>query len=184
MVAFIGLGNPGNAYAKTKHNIGFWVVNKFADRHNLSFKSGKGEFVYTRFKSKKILIVKPTTYMNKSGLAVKNIVEFWNLLPEDTYVIVDDVDLPLGTIRIRKKGGDGCHRGMKNIIYHLQTSEFPRIRLGIGTDEVMRPAEEYVLKPFSSKYETEVEIMLKKATDAIDTLLVRGINYTMNHFNS
>tara|TARA_B100001250_G_C19787768_1_gene784974 strand:- start:5 stop:559 length:555 start_codon:yes stop_codon:yes gene_type:complete len=184
MVAFIGLGNPGNKYAKTKHNIGFRVVNAFAERYNLSFESGKGEYVYNSYKRKKVLIVKPTTYMNKSGLAVKDISSFWSLLPEEIFVIVDDVDLPLGTIRIRKKGGDGCHRGMENIIYHLKTNKFPRIRLGIGTDEIMRPAEEYVLKPFLSKFESEVKIMVEKSADAIDSLLTHGIDYTMNHFNS
>jgi len=184
MIAFIGLGNPGNIYAKTKHNIGFRVVDVFADRYNLSFELGKGEYVYNNYKRKKVLIVKPTTYMNKSGIAIKNISSYWNLIPENIFIIVDDVDLPLGTIRIRKKGGDGCHRGMKNIIYHMQTNEFPRIRLGIGTDEIMRPAEEYVLKPFSSKFESEVETMVEKSADAVESILTRGIDYTMNHFNS
>ena len=103
MIAFIGLGNPGNKYAKTKHNIGFRVVNVFADRYSLSFELGKGEYVFNNYKRKKVLIVKPTTYMNKSGLAVKDISDYWNLLPENIFIIVDDVDLPLGTIRIRKR---------------------------------------------------------------------------------
>ena len=184
MVAFVGLGNPGSEYVKTKHNIGFWAINAFAKRYNLSFQSGKGEYLYNSYKKRDVLIVKPTTYMNNSGLAVKDISSFWSLSPENIFIIFDDVDLPLGKIRIRKKGGDGCHRGVGNIIYHLQTNKFPRIRLGIGTDEAMRPAEKYVLKPFLTKFESEVNMMVEKSADAIDSLLTRGINYTMNKFNS
>ena len=122
--------------------------------------------------------------MNHSGNAVKDVANRWDLLPSDIHVIVDDVDLPLGSIRIRPKGGDGCHRGMENIIYQLQSDQFPRIRLGIGTDENMRPAEKFVLKPFKSDNVPEAEAMVKHGADALANLLVRGLNHTMNHFNS
>ena len=148
MIAFVGLGNPGDKYATTKHNAGFWVVDELARRHNLQFKPGKGPYVFAQHSRREVLLVKPTTYMNHSGDAVKDIAHRWNMLPADIHVVVDDVDLPLGAIRIRPKGGDGCHRGMENIIYQLRSDQFPRIRLGIATDENMRPAEKYVLKPF------------------------------------
>jgi PTH1 family peptidyl-tRNA hydrolase len=115
---------------------------------------------------------------------VKDIVLLWDLSPNEIYAIVDDVDLPLGTIRIRPKGGDGCHRGMENIIYHLQSDQFPRVRLGIGTDDIMRPAENYVLKPFQPDAKSEVEAMVKRGADALDALLIQGLNHTMNHFNA
>jgi PTH1 family peptidyl-tRNA hydrolase len=115
---------------------------------------------------------------------VKDVANLWDLLPSDVHVILDDVDLPLGSIRIRPKGGDGCHRGMESIIYQLQSDQFPRLRLGIGTDENMRPAEKYVLKPFRSDDELEAEAMVKHGADALANLLVRGLNHTMNHFNS
>ena len=184
MIAFIGLGNPGDKYANTKHNAGFWVVDELARRQKLSFKPGKGPYVFAQHQRREVLLVKPTTGMNRSGNAVKDVANRWDLLPSDIHVIVDDVDLPLGSIRIRPKGGDGCHRGMENIIYQLQSDQFPRIRLGIGTDENMRPAEKFVLKPFKSDNVPEAEAMVKHGADALANLLVRGLNHTMNHFNS
>ena len=184
MIAFIGLGNPGEKYANTKHNAGFWVVDELARRQKLSFKPGKGPYVFAQHQRREVLLVKPTTGMNLSGNAVKDMANRWDLLPSDIHVIVDDVDLPLGSIRIRPKGGDGCHRGMENIIYQLQSDQFPRIRLGIGTDENMRPAEKFVLKPFKSENVTEAEAMVNRGADALANLLVRGLNHTMNHFNS
>jgi PTH1 family peptidyl-tRNA hydrolase len=184
MIAFIGLGNPGEKYANTKHNAGFWVVDELARRQKLSFKPGKGPYVFAQHQRREVLLVKPTTGMNRSGNAVKDVANRWDLLPSDIHVIVDDVDLPLGSIRIRPKGGDGCHRGMENIIYQLQSDQFPRIRLGIGTDENMRPAEKFVLKPFKSDNVPEAEAMVKHGADALANLLVRGLNHTMNHFNS
>ncbi|MGY8780750.1 MAG: aminoacyl-tRNA hydrolase [Fidelibacterota bacterium] len=184
MIAFIGLGNAGDTYANTKHNAGFWVVDEFACRQKLSFKPGKGNYVFAQHQRREVLLVKPTTGMNRSGNAVKDVANRWNLLPSDIHVVVDDVDLPLGSIRIRPKGGDGCHRGMENIIYQLESDQFPRIRLGIGTDENMRPAEKFVLKPFRSDDEIEAEAMVKRGADALSNLLVRGLNHTMNHFNS
>ena len=184
MIAFIGLGNPGEKYANTKHNAGFWVVDELARRQKLSFKPGKGPYVFAQHQRREVLLVKPTTGMNLSGNAVKDMANRWDLLPSDIHVIVDDVDLPLGSIRIRPKGGDGCHRGMESIIYQLQSDQFPRVRLGIGTDENMRPAEKYVLKPFRSDDDLEAEAMVKHGADALANLLVRGLNHTMNHFNS
>jgi PTH1 family peptidyl-tRNA hydrolase len=184
MIAFIGLGNPGDKYANTKHNAGFWVVDELARRQKLSFKPGKGPYVFAQHKRREVLLIKPTTGLNRSGNAVKDVANRWDLLPSDIHVIVDDVDLPLGSIRIRPKGGDGCHRGMENIIYQLQSDQFPRIRLGIGIDENMRPAEKYVLKPFQSNDVSEAEAMVKRAADALANLLVRGLSHTMNHFNS
>jgi len=184
MIAFIGLGNPGDKYANTKHNAGFWVVDELARRQKLSFKPGKGSFVFAQHTRREALLVKPTTGMNRSGNAVKEVAKLWDILPSDIHVILDDVDLPLGSIRIRPKGGDGCHRGMESIIYQIQSDQFPRVRLGIGTDENMRPAEKYVLKPFRSDDELESEAMVKQGADALENLLVRGLNHTMNHFNS
>jgi len=184
MIAFVGLGNIGAKYANTKHNAGFWVLDEFSRRQKLSFKPGKGDYVYAQHQRREALMIKPTTGMNLSGTAVKEASHRWNLLPADIHVILDDVDLPLGSIRIRPKGGDGCHRGMENIIYHLRSDQFPRIRLGIGTSENMRPAEKFVLKPFRVADELEAESMVKRGADVLENLLVRGLNHTMNNFNS
>jgi len=184
MIAFVGLGNIGEKYENTKHNAGFWAVNEVAHRQKMSFVPGKGQYVFAHQIKKEFLLVKPTTGMNNSGNAVKMVIQEWGLLPQDIVAVVDDVDLSLGRIRIRPKGGDGCHRGMENIIYQLQSDEFPRIRLGIGTDEKMRPAENYVLKPFRSENKVAVSRMVKVSADAIENILIYGLNKTMNHFNS
>jgi len=183
LIAFVGLGNPGDKYADTKHNAGFWILDEMAKRHKISFKVGKGDYTLAT-KSNKFLLFKPTTGMNRSGYAVKDISNVWNLIPKDLCVILDDVDLPLGSIRIKPKGGDGSHRGLQNIIYSLNTDEFPRLRFGIGTDEKMRPAEDYVLKPFNSKDKKASTEAVKKAADALDGILFKGLDKTMNTFNS
>lgn len=184
MVAFVGLGNPGEKYSNTKHNAGFWVITEWAKRHNLTFEPGKGDYIIAKHKRREALLVKPLSGMNLSGSVVKEVSKIWNLLPNEIYVVVDDVDLPLGKIRLKPKGGDGCHRGMENIIYHLKTNCFPRIRLGIGTEEDMRPAEKYVLKPFKTDKKSEVNRMINSGADILDSILIKGLNYSMNKFNS
>ena len=184
MIAFVGLGNVGDMYANTKHNAGFWVIDEMARRQKLSFMPGLGDYIYAKYRKREVLLVKPTTGMNRSGNAVMGLVDQWGLDYADIHIVVDDVDLPLGNIRIRPKGGDGCHKGLENIIYQLQSNQFPRFRLGIGTKENMRPSEKYVLKPFHSDDNPAAEIMVKHCADAIDNLVVKGLNNTMNQFNS
>ena len=184
MIAFIGLGNVGAKYKETKHNAGFWVIDEMAKRNNVSFKPGNGDYVIAS-KTNKFFLVKPTSGMNRSGSAVKQIIASKKLLAEQICIIVDDVDLPLGKIRIKPKGGDGSHRGLENIIYSISTNDIPRLRFGIGTEEEMRPAENYVLKPFSKDNDKKVSIeTVKKAVDALDSLIFNGLNKTMNMYNS
>ena len=184
MIAFIGLGNVGDQYKSTKHNAGFWVIDEFARRKKLVFKPSKSEYVFTKYKSKQVFLMKPTTGMNRSGIVVKAVVRKLDLLISDTYVITDDVDLPLGSIRIRPKGGDGCHRGLENIIYHLQSNTFPRIRLGIAGSDYRRPSEKYVMKPFNDEMGLDAKIMINRAADAMQSIISRGLNKTMNQFNA
>ena len=184
MIAFIGLGNIGDQYKATKHNAGFWVIDEFARRKKLLFNPAKAEYVFTKSKPKEILLIKPTTGMNRSGIAVKSIVRKWDLLISDIYIITDDVDLPLGSIRIRPKGGDGCHRGLENIIYHLQSNAFPRIRLGIAGSDYRKPSEKYVMKPFNDEMVFDAKIMINRAADAMQSIISRGLNSTMNQFNA
>ena len=183
MIAFVGLGNPGNKYADTKHNAGFWILDEMASRYKISFKPGKGDYVVA-IKPNKFLLFKPTTGMNNSGKAVQDISNSWNLITKDICIILDDVDLPLDVIRIRPRGGDGSHRGLESIIYSLNTNEFPRLRFGIGIDEKMRPAENYVLKPFNSNDQKTSAGAVKKAADALDSIIFNGLDKTMNIFNS
>ena len=183
MIAFVGLGNSGNKYADTKHNAGFWILDEMASRFKISFKPGKGDYVVA-IKPNKFLLFKPTTGMNNSGKAVQDISNSWNLITKDICIILDDVDLPLDVIRIRPRGGEGSHRGLESIIYSLNTNEFPRLRFGIGTDEKMRPAENYVLKPFNSNDQKTSAGAVKKAADALDSIIFNGLDKTMNIFNS
>ncbi len=183
MVVFVGLGNIGDEYSSTKHNAGFWVVNELAKRMNISFKPGKGDYVYAEDRNKDIILLKPTTGMNRSGLAVRQALDKWNIELENLYLIVDDVDLNLGTLRVRPRGGDGCHRGMESVIYQLSENQFPRIRFGIKAGDHKRPAEKYVLKSFRKQDQQFAEEMVQLAADAAMSILNSGINATMNKFN-
>ncbi len=184
MIAFIGLGNVGDRYKWTKHNAGFWVVDEFARRKKLVFKPAKSEYIFAKYKSKQVLLMKPTIGMNRSGIAVKAIIGKYDLSISDIYVLTDDVDLPLGSIRIRPKGGDGCHRGIENIIYNLQSNTFPRIRLGIAGSDYKRPSEKYVMKPFNDEMYLDAKKMVNRAADAMQSIITRGLNRTMNQFNA
>ncbi len=183
MIAFVGLGNIGSHYANTKHNFGFWVVDEFAHRQHLSFQPGKGDYVYAESSEKDVLLVKPTSGMNASGISVKDVLSRWELDLKNLHLIVDDVDLPLGSMRIRPHGGDGCHRGLESVIYHLCSTDFPRIRMGIATSENMRPAEDYVLKPFRKNDQQPAEEMIHRGADAVESILALGIEKTMSLFN-
>lgn len=183
MVVFVGLGNIGDEYSSTKHNAGFWVVNELAKRMNISFKLGKGDYVYAEDRNRDIILIKPTTNMNRSGLAVRQVLDKWNVELENLYIIVDDVDLNLGTLRIRPGGGDGCHRGMESVIYQLSENQFPRIRFGIKAGDHKRPAEKYVLKSFRKQDQKLAEEMVLQAADVAMSILNNGINATMNKFN-
>ncbi len=184
MIGFIGLGNVGDQYKATKHNVGFWVIDEFARRKKLLFSPAKSEYVFAKHKSKQILLMKPTTGMNQSGIAAKSFVRKWELLISEIFVVIDDVDLPLGSIRIRPKGGDGCHKGLENIIYHLESNIFPRIRLGIAGSDYKRPSEKYVMKPFNDKMSADAKVMINRAADAMQNIITKGLNNTMNQFNA
>ena len=181
--AFIGLGNPGEKYSFTKHNAGFWVLDEMASRYKINFKPGKGDYVIAS-KPDNILLFKPITGMNNSGASVQEISDSWNLMAKEIFIILDDVDLPLGSLRIRPKGGDGSHLGLRSVIYSLNTNEFPRLRFGIGTNEKMRPAEKYVLKPFRIDDQLTALQSVKRAADALDSILSNGMEKTMNWVNS
>jgi len=182
MKVFVGLGNPGPEYANTKHNAGFWVVDELARRWSIRFQPGKGAFVYAE--TNDVLLAKPTTGMNAGGVAVKEIIQQYGVDLADLHIIVDDVDLPLGKLRLRPKGGDGCHRGMESVIYHLGNTHFPRLRFGVAAHDQKRPAEVYVLKPFKKNDQPEADTMIQTAADAMEYLLKKGIDRTMNRYNS
>jgi PTH1 family peptidyl-tRNA hydrolase len=172
--AIVGLGNPGEKYDRTRHNLGFEVVNLL--KGESEFVPGKGsyEFCETSISSLRIVLLKPTTYMNRSGMAVRSFADLESVWPEEILVIADDFNLPLGRIRLRKSGSDGGHNGLASVIYHLQTEEFPRIRLGIGPVPGKIAAEDFVLERFIAKESEISDEMVKRAARAAESWLLEG----------
>lgn len=181
----VGLGNIGKEYECTHHNIGFMVLDEVAKVNNLEFKLEKkhqafiAEYIY---KGEKHLLVKPTTYMNNSGISVRSIIDYYKKTNEDVLIIYDDLDLPLGQIRIRKNGSAGGHNGIKSIIAHLNTQEFSRVRIGIKKEKEMDTIN-YVLSKFSKKELDVLKPTLELMPRMIDDFLTNGTNYIMNHYN-
>ena len=183
MIVFVGLGNPGNEYSNTKHNAGYWIVDELAKRWACDFNPGKENYLFSENNTNDAILMKPTSGMNNSGIALKHFVKLFKIKLNDLFVCIDDVDLPLGRIRVRPKGGDGCHRGLESIIYHLGNTNFPRLRLGVASLDYKRPSEHYVLKPFKKNDQNFSKEMVQIAADAAESLLYKGINKTMNKYN-
>ena len=181
MTVLVGLGNPGRNYSDTKHNFGFWVLDKFAEKRSLKFQAGKGDYLLV--KSNDIALVKPTTYMNNSGMAVADYCRYFQNTPEELLVVYDDIDLPLGTLRFKPSGGAGGHKGMESIIYQLESEDFNRLRIGISAENEMGPSERYVLSPFPKDWKGKINKMIEKACDGIDYFLTHNMKETMNKFN-
>ena len=181
MHILVGLGNPGRKYSDTKHNFGFWVIDRFTEKRSLIFQAGKGDYILA--KKGNLICVKPTAFMNNSGRAVLDVKQFFKAEPENFMVIYDDIDLPLGTIRFRDNGGAGGHKGIESIIYHLRSENFNRLRIGIATNDEMRPAERFVLSPFEEDKKELVNEMIKKGYEGIEFYLTHEMNETMNQFN-
>lgn len=182
MKIIVGLGNPGNNYSLTKHNFGFWIIDNLVRQSSLKYKLGKGDYVYA--KNNECIFVKPTTYMNNSGIAVNQILRYYDtLIIDDIIVIYDDIDINLGKIKFKSKGSDGGHNGIKSIIQHIKTDYFNRLKIGIATSMQMRPSEKYVLKPFPKKYNNLIDDVINKSVEGINYYLKNGIEKSMNNFN-
>ena len=185
----VGLGNPGSEYAETRHNIGFAVVDALAEKLDIEFRAGRGEYLIgsARYRGKNLSIVKPLTYVNNSGIAVREIVDDYGMDLSELLVVSDDLHLPLGTIRLRLKGSDGGHNGLYSIIYHLSTDQFPRLRCGIGSDAMPKNSKErkdFVLSSFEEEESGHVRTMIDEALDAALTSAVEGIQTAMNRCNT
>lgn len=185
MWAIVGLGNPGLKYRQTRHNAGFILVKRIAKRGGVRLRKKRfaARIARIRIAGQDILLALPQTYMNKSGESVKKIVEEGGISTERLIVVYDDMDLPVGKIRIRKEGSSGTHRGMFSIISSIQTKCFPRIRLGIGPLPFQSDAAEYVLSPFNRGERGLFEDSLERATKALEKILEGNIDAAMNDFN-
>ena len=182
MKAIVGLGNPGKRYISTRHNFGFMVLDRLAEKANINFKPGKGDWIYSKFDSETLLI-KPTSYMNNSGFSIVSACNYFDIKNNNLLLIYDDIDLSLGTLKFKEKGFSGGHKGVENVIYQLGSNEFPRLKLGIANDGVMRPSEKFVLQPFRNDEKTIINETINIAADALDYYLINGIRKTMNYFN-
>jgi len=183
MWLFCGLGNPGEKYKNTRHNFGFLVLDTFAKKHSLNFKIYKDLESEAVFYKDKTILVKPLTYMNLSGRAVKKWILKEGIPIERLLVIYDDMDFPLGKLKILPKGGAGNHKGMLSIIDALGTSDFPRMRLGIGKP-LIGSAKDYVLSPFLKEEMPKVIKILDLASSALEDILNIGLLKAMTKYNS
>lgn len=169
MKLIIGIGNPGNKYLNTRHNVGFQILEKFSQAHNLNFRPAKSDFwfVESKLNTFHFFLVKPTTYVNNSGIVVKELVDNLKINLSDILIIYDDTNLEPGNLRIRKSGSDGGHNGLKSIIYHLNSNIFTRLRIGIGAPNQEQDLADYVLSEFS---ENDIENIESKSTFIIELL--------------
>ena len=180
-----GLGNPGAEYAQTKHNVGFMLLDTLAKHLEApEWKTKRDALVTeTRIGAEKALLVKPLTYMNDSGRAIGPLLTWYKLRPEDLIVAHDDMDIPVGMIRIRKKGSAGGHNGMKSVLYHMQDENFPRVRIGIGRPPVGWTVIKHVLTPFSPDDRILIDEVIDRLVPAVECIVRDGVDLAMNRFN-
>lgn len=183
MKLIVGLGNPGKKYRLTRHNIGFMVLDYFSTKQNLVFKAGKGNYYFAKeyFSAEDVFLVKPTTYMNRSGQAVRQVLDYFKIDIADLLVVYDDFHLSMGELRFRARGSSGGHNGIQSIIDHLQTQDFQRLKIGIGND--FKDAVNFVLTPFNKKEQELLEIIIPIAAEAVSCWLKKGIETAMNLYN-
>lgn len=183
--AVIGLGNPGRNYENTRHNVGFATADKLAKKLKVEINKLKFKSLYaeTFIGKEKVFIVKPQTYMNESGQAVREISNFYKIEPENIIVVVDDVDIEFCELRIRKKGSAGTHNGLKSIIYQIQSEDFPRMKIGVGKKHEKQDLADFVLSKFSKEELREIEMVEDSVCDAIICTVENGIDNAMNKFN-
>ncbi|MCL5005731.1 MAG: aminoacyl-tRNA hydrolase [Acidobacteria bacterium] len=185
MKLIVGLGNPGDEYRLTPHNLGFMAVERLAETYGVEFsrREARARAALAEIEGEQVVLAKPQTFMNLSGLAVGGLLEKWNASAEDLVVLVDDADLPLGSLRIRLKGSAGGHNGLKSIIGALETDRFVRVRMGVGQDRVVEDLVSYVLAPFRKKDLETVADMVDRAAEAVRIILKEGPEKAMNLFN-
>ena len=185
MHIIIGLGNPTAQYQATRHNIGWDAITRISDDYRipLDSKAHKANCGKGYIEGEKVIIAQPITYMNLSGESVRALVNFYKVAPEDIIVIYDDISLDVGQLRIRKKGSAGGHNGMKSIINHLGTDEFPRIRVGVGDKPKDWDLADYVLSRFQGDEQPAIREALQSTSDACRMIITSGIEAAMNQYN-
>ena len=185
MYLIVGLGNPEEEYANTRHNMGFDVINKLAQRYEIDMNRTKFNAIYGNgiMEGQKVILIKPQTYMNLSGQAIKEFYNFYKIKIEELIVIYDDMDVEKGEIKIRKKGGPGSHNGMKSIVHELSNEGFPWVRVGIGKPIFAEEKINYVIGKLPKEEADILEKGVNKAVGAVQEILKSGIDNAMNRYN-
>ena len=185
MKLIVGLGNPEQRYAGTRHNVGFSAIINLSDHFGIPMDEKKHKAIMGRgvIEGEKVILAMPQTYMNLSGESVRAMADYYKCEPADIVVIYDDISLDVGKLRVRAKGSAGGHNGMKNIIQHLGTQEFPRIRVGIGEKPSRMDLADYVLSRFLPEEQPLIRDSVNRAREALVTLITQGIDAAMNAFN-
>jgi len=190
MKLIVGLGNPGRVYIDSRHNLGFRCLNTFARKHGVEFSKqrSRARIAFGQIAGNKFVLAKPQTYMNLSGESVGPLIRYYQIDLSDLLVIYDDVDLPLGTIRIREKGGAAGHNGMKSVIENIASQDFARIRVGISPPDLDESNSyrnpDFVLGKFSKGEKSIIDQVCPRVSEAIECILTEGITTAMNQFNS
>jgi PTH1 family peptidyl-tRNA hydrolase len=184
MWVIAGLGNPGRRYSRTRHNIGFMVVEEVAHRNRIDFKDKKEGYRIGRGSIERhdILLIEPLLYMNMSGPVVKNVLRKFNIQPENLIAIHDDLDMEIGKLKIKRKGSSGGHKGVESIIQSIGSKDFIRLKIGIGREEGVL-SEDYVLRKFRRNEIMLIKENIQKAADAINSIVLEGVDKAMNKFN-
>lgn len=185
MYLIVGLGNPEEEYAKTRHNMGFDVINKLSEKQKIKVKKTKFNSLYGTglIAGEKVILIKPQTFMNLSGTAVRDFKNFYKIDPSNIIVVYDDLDIEPGIIKIRKKGGSGTHNGMKSVVSELGIEDFPRIRIGIGNPEYKNDLLNYILTKIPEEDYKILEKSINNAADSIEEIIKNGIDIAMNKYN-
>lgn len=181
----VGLGNPEEEYSKTRHNMGFDVINKISKEYEIPVEKSKFKGLYGKgtIESKKVILVKPQTFMNLSGECIKPFVDFFKIDLEKLIVIYDDIDIETGMVKIRKKGGAGTHNGMKSVVKELNSTEFPHVRIGTGQNEKIYDLINYVIAKVSDEEYDKLNTGIEKGKEAVVEILKNGIEKAMNKIN-
>lgn len=185
MKCIVGLGNPGRKYRKTRHNIGFMVIDELLKRHKWKLNENKfhGRFTLEHVNGNRVILLQPQTFMNLSGNSIRPLVDYYDIDISDVLVMYDDLDLPTGKIRLRETGGHGGHNGVRSAIDQLGTKEFKRIRIGIGRPNSPIPVVDYVLGSFKKDEREDANVSIQTAADACESWLENSFNEVMNKFN-
>lgn len=186
MKIVLGLGNPGSRYAKTRHNIGWIVLDAVAERLRVEFQPGRGDYyeAHGSWRGRKVILLKPTTYMNNSGLAARQAMRQYGVGAEDLLVLVDEIQFPVGRVKLHSAGSSGGHNGVESIIYHVENDKFPRLRCGVGNQFGPGQMVDYVLSEFPEEEGEELAAMVEQGKDAVLLWVTEGTARSMNRINA